>query len=237
MASGRIEPPANETATPCAPLASPGLFASPEGPTAGSGENHVRTASEPTPEAADRHTWRCAPSTSGLERVLRARERPRAYVAGVRARGGEQRVVQVGVLLDEARHAARTQAGHVLPDEHLGVAVGTGADADSGDLEPFGDLRRDVAGNHLHYDCERSGFLQRLGFFDRTGGGVAASLDSVAAEIVLGLRCESDVGHDRDPGVGEQLDLRDDGEAAFELDAVYFGFLHEPHGGVERLLG
>ena len=65
----------------------------------------------------------------------------------------------------------------------------------------------------------------------------AAALHPVAAEVVLGLRREADVGHHRDPGPGEQLDLAGHLGAALELDRVRVRLLHEPHGGVEGLLG
>ena len=60
---------------------------------------------------------------------------PAATSAAYCLRRLEHHAVQVGVLLDEARHPAGAQPGHVLPDEHLGVAVDAGADADGGDAE------------------------------------------------------------------------------------------------------
>ena len=63
-------------------------------------------------------------AATGLEGVLRRR--------GTRRRGPRRRTArvasvstpaQVGVPLDEARHLAGAQAGHVLPDQHLRVGV------------------------------------------------------------------------------------------------------------------
>ena len=61
---------------------------------------------------------------------------------------------QVGVLLDEARHLAVSQAEHVLPDQYLGVAVRAGADPDRRDVELGGDPLREVTGHHLHHHAE-----------------------------------------------------------------------------------
>jgi hypothetical protein len=144
--------------------------------------------------------------------------------------------VEVGVALDEPRRRAGAQAHHVLPNEHLGVAVGAGADADRGDADRLGDLGRNPRRHHLHDDRERAGLLQRERLADEPLGGVAATLHSVAAEVVLGLRRESDVRHHRDAGVGEQLDLGHHRVPTFELDGLGVRLLHEPHRGVERLL-
>ena len=62
--------------------------------------------------------------------------------------------------------------------------------------------RGDVAGHHLHDDREGAGLLERLGVLEHPLGGVAAALDAVAAEGVLGLRGEADVRHHRDAALG-----------------------------------
>ena len=64
---------------------------------------------------------------------------------------------------------------------------------------------------------------------------VAAALHPVAADGVLALRGEADVGHHRDAGAGDRLDLRGDAAAALELDGVRAALLHEPDGGAQRL--
>src|SRR4029079_10194074 len=78
------------------------------------------------------------PGVSGLEGVLGRRERARRDLRGVGARGIPEVGAQVGVLLHEPRRAPTAQPGHVLPDEHLGVAVRAGADADRRDAQRFG---------------------------------------------------------------------------------------------------
>ena len=64
---------------------------------------------------------------------------------------------------------------------------------------------------------------------------VAAALDDVAAEAVLALRGEPDVGHHRDAGAHDALDLLRAADAAFQLHRVAAGLLHEPDRRVERL--
>ena len=68
--------------------------------------------------------------------------------------------MHVGVLLDEARQPARPQSQRVLPDQDLRVAAVARPDPDRGDVEGGGDLRGDVAGDHLHDDGERARFLE-----------------------------------------------------------------------------
>ena len=78
--------------------------------------------------------------------MLGPREGPGLHVVGVRAGRVEEDAVHVGVLLHELRHPAGAQAEGVLPDQHLPVAAGAGADADRGDADGSGHLGRDVAG-------------------------------------------------------------------------------------------
>ena len=67
--------------------------------------------------------------------------------------------------------------------------------------------------------------------------GLPASLDPVAADGMLALWREADVGHDRDAGRGQGGDLRRHRPAALELDRVGPALLHEPGGRLQRLLG
>ena len=68
-----------------------------------------------------------------VRRCARDRELAGADLVGVGPRGLQEHAVHVGVLLDERRQSAGAQAEGVLPDQHLGVAVDAGADADGGD--------------------------------------------------------------------------------------------------------
>ena len=149
----------------------------------------------------------------------------------------EEYAAYVGVLLDEASHPSTTQAESVLPDQHLGVAVHTRADADRRDGQLLGHLPGDVARNHLHHHCEGPGGLDGPGVVEQPLAGVATALDAVAAEGVLALRREPDVRHHRHSTLAEQLDLRHHLAAALELDRVCPALLHEPDRRVVGLLG
>ena len=152
---------------------------------------------------------------------------PALDVLVVGPRRAEQLAVEVGVLLDEGGHPAGAQAEGVVPDQHLAVALDAGADADGRDHQLLGDLRGDVAGHHLHHDRERAGVLDGVGVGEDPLGRVAAALDAVAAEGVLALRGEADVGHHRDAALAEPGDLRRHLDAALELHAVGEALLHE----------
>ncbi len=83
-------------------------------------------------------------------------------------------------------------------------------------------------GHDLEHDRERAGVLQRLGVLQQPVGRlVAAALHAVAAEDVDRLRGQADVGHHRDAGADQRLDLGGDPLAALELDRLGAAVLHE----------
>ena len=65
---------------------------------------------------------------------------------------------------------------------------------------------------------------------------LAAALHPVAAELVDRLRGQAQVRHHGDAGRDQRLDLRQHAGAALELDGLDAGLLHEPGGGLQRLL-
>src|SRR3989440_11122922 len=64
--------------------------------------------------------------------VLRGGEGAAAHVLIELARGGFDRVAEFGVLADELGDGGRVQAGGVLNDENLPIAMGSGTDGDRG---------------------------------------------------------------------------------------------------------
>jgi len=89
----------------------------------------------------------------------------------------------------------------------------------------------------IHDQRERAGVLQGDGLAEHLVGVAAPALHAVTAELVLALRCETDVRHHRDAGIGEQPHLRQHRQPALELHRVRARLLHEAHRGGERLLG
>src|SRR5207237_5316921 len=67
--------------------------------------------------------------------VLRGGEGAATHVLVERARGGFDRVAEFGVLANELGDVVRIQAEDVLDDEHLPIAMGSGADADRGNAQ------------------------------------------------------------------------------------------------------
>ena len=119
----------------------------------------------------------------------------------------------------------------------LPAAVGTGADADGGDIEPLGDPPGDDGGHDLEHDRVGAGLLQGLRVAEHAHGVArGAPLDLVAAHGVHGLRGEADVAHHRDAGVDEALDDLRRALSALQLDGAAAGLLHDPGGVAHRAL-
>ena len=55
---------------------------------------------------------------------------------------------------------AVVQAEQVRADQHLAIAVGTGADADGRNVERGGHAGREIGRNRFEHDGERAGILQ-----------------------------------------------------------------------------
>src|SRR5262245_23499297 len=94
-----------------------------------------------------------------------------------------QNATHIGVLLDEARKAPCTQASHILPDQHLCVALVACADPHRWDGHGLCDSGSDLTRYHLDQKRERSGRLECLGSFDQMLCTVIAPLDAVAAKL------------------------------------------------------
>jgi MFS family permease len=163
-------------------------------------------------------------------RVFLRRIAPIAYVIGVFLGRRRQDAPKVGIALDEAGTGLRVHAGHVGPHQHLSITPRSGADPDRRDTDLPGDPLGQIARHQLQHDGEGAGLLQGQRVGDQLVARVAAPLDPVAAEAVDALGREPDMTHHGHPGLGEELDLRDDPAAAFELDRVRASLLDQPQG-------
>jgi len=109
------------------------------------------------------------------------------------------------------------QAHHVLPDEHLAVAVRAGADPDRRDRQRLRHQRGDRGGDRLEHDGERTGVLERERIVDEAARRAGApGLRLEAAELRDALRREADVRHHGDatkrifhPGWFQRRDKRE----------------------------
>ena len=117
--------------------------------------------------------------------MLVSRENPASNFFCVLHCRSTQFAADVRESLDEARGLSGAESGHVLPDQHLGIAVRTRADPDRRDGQLASDLSRQFGRHHLHYDgkCSRFGDGDRVvdGLF---GSVVTAALHPEAAKVL-----------------------------------------------------
>ncbi len=123
-----------------------------------------------------------------------------------------------------------------MPDEHLTVRPGAGADADRRHREAAGDLLRDGRRHGLEHDREASGGLERERIGEEADGLVRRpALRLEAAEHRRRLRGQADVTHHRDARADDRRDAGQGRACALELDGVRAGLLDEADRVLERL--
>src|SRR3981189_3420996 len=83
--------------------------------------------------------------------VLGGGEGAAAHVLVELARSGFDRLTEFGVLANELRHVIGIQAEDVLNDEHLAIAVGSGADADRGNRQRLRHPLAERTGDRLQH--------------------------------------------------------------------------------------
>src|SRR3989442_11287236 len=93
--------------------------------------------------------------------VLRGREGAAAHVLVELARGGFDRLAEFGVLTDELRDVVWIQPEHVLNDEHLPIAVRSGANADRGNRQRLCHPLAECTGARLQHHGKEARLFQR----------------------------------------------------------------------------
>src|ERR1700682_532493 len=170
--------------------------------------------------------------------VLRGGEGAAAHVLVELARGGFDRLTEFGVLTDELRDVVRIQAEDILNDEHLGVAMGPGTDADRGDRQSLRDPLAESAGDRFQHDRKCARLLQRPGIGeDLLRRLVAAALYTIADKLVAARGRHPEMPHDRYAHRGQLLRVVDDATATLHLHRGNAGLLQEATGIPDRVLG
>ena len=111
--------------------------------------------------------------------------------------------------MHERRHEAVEQPEHVVADEDLPVASGTGADADGWNRQGACDVAGDVRRNGLEHQRKRAGVLQgeRVGRSALPPRRLCRLLD-VATHLMDRLRLQAEVTHHRNADVDQPLSRR-----------------------------
>src|SRR5262245_56766205 len=78
----------------------------------------------------------------------------------------------VRILLDEWRHRTVVETQRVVADEHLAVAVWSGADADRRNAQAFGNLFCDVVRYRFENDGENTSLFEHRGVFHQLPDGM-----------------------------------------------------------------
>jgi len=170
--------------------------------------------------------------------VLGGGECPGLDLAVIGFEGLLDLLVELGVLLDEARREAVEQTQQVVCDQHLPIAIHPAADADGGHLQPFRDQSSELRRDGLQHQAETAGLLQQQGVFvDAFGSLGAAPHRGEAPELVDALRRQPQVTHHRDAGGDDGPDGLQALAPALQLDGVHQAFLQEAPGVAHGFLG
>src|SRR5438105_5308593 len=160
--------------------------------------------------------------------VLRGGEGAVAHVLVELAGGRLDGIAEFCVLADEFGHVIGRQPEDVLDDEHLGVAVWPGADADRGNGQRFGHSLAQGARDTLEHDGERSRLFEGLRVVeDLLRCFIAATLHPVPAELVDKGGRQAQMRHHRNAHGGELPGVLDDPPATLHLHCLDACFLHK----------
>ena len=147
----------------------------------------------PDPPSAGTACSKSASSSSGIEYVCCSSGKAPLHVVRVRLQRVARDRGEVGVALDEARSPPLVEAEQVVPDEHLAVALGAGADADR-DVQRAGDARGHRRRHALEHEREApASSASASSNRPRLLGRAALGLE--AAEHRRRLRRQPDVAH------------------------------------------
>ena len=142
--------------------------------------------------------------------------------------------LHVAELLGEGRRAV-TQPQHVVDDEHLAVAVGTGTDADGRDVQCRSHLRSEVGRDVFEHERERPRFLVGACEVENLLGVLlGCSLSLVAGRLDL-LGRQAEMRHHGNPELDQSLGQLDGVRAGLQLDRVGVRLLEHPAAVLDAL--
>src|SRR5688572_16937071 len=122
---------------------------------------------------------------------------------------------------DELRLKPWEQPDEIVSDQHLAVAMRTGADANGRKSRRGGDLLGDVRMDEFEQKPKCTGGFDRTRIRQEAVRlGCRLSLDAISALDSYALRLHADVRHHRNSRVRERGDLRDVRGAPLELYAM-----------------
>src|SRR5438309_9370095 len=98
--------------------------------------------------------------------VLRGGEGAAPHILVELAGRGFDRLTEFGVLADKLRDMVGIQAEDILNDEHLPIAVRSGADADRGDRQRLRDPLAELAGDRREHRGNRARPFPRPGIIE-----------------------------------------------------------------------
>src|SRR4029078_6615321 len=129
-------------------------------------------------------------------------------------------ITQVGIRSNEASLFAKPQAKHVVEDQHLNVAMNTGADSDRWNADAFRDHLGDLARYDFQHYSKRTRIFHCFRIVDQLLRRLRGfTLHALRAELVDQLRRQADVAHDADLFIDEPLHERNAFVSAFEFDS------------------
>ncbi|KAF5035623.1 hypothetical protein DSECCO2_583630 [anaerobic digester metagenome] len=114
-------------------------------------------------------------------------------------------------------------------DQHLSVAIASGADADGGDGEGFTDLFAQNFGNTFQHQHKGSCFFDRGSLQENLFmGDLALALDLIPAKSLYRLWGEAQMRADGDLDIHDLADgFQARGRSAFQLHGIGFALYHQ----------
>src|ERR1700687_4524323 len=99
----------------------------------------------------------------------------------------------LSITFHKTRLQILEESEQIVRHQHLAVAIGTGADADRGDVQFLRNLLRDLGRNAFKHNGKRTGFLDGYSILEETR---LIALDTEAAEAMDRLRRQADMAHE-----------------------------------------